>query len=678
MRISKIVGNVKTSELDLITIEELLAQIVRPTSNLGDMWSPAIYRENYKNDKNWLCIPSLFVIDIDENLTLDAAVARLNGFGQKYAILPTRNNQKLKNDVICDRFRVVMFLSEPITRPDVFDATWDYVKSEMFPEADPSCKDEGRGYFYSTSVHAASSLGRLLEPVAPKPKAEVSLKPTILVKDLSKQTYKFLVNGAQKGERDLLVFKAASDFKANGIDEDTAVARICAAPIDYDRSFSETDVIKKVRSVYKRDGIRYPVSSANNDPLKNFLLSSILIQDVEDDRLPLAVNVETGARLAISLKTLPKALGKDFYTEYMSQKAILATYAYEPFHKSLLFTDDTRGVHIFNEYEPPFWEKAHFFKGESLPFPNQKPPEIVELFLKQIVDNDLGSYEYILDWVANAIRDRNLTILTAIGDEGIGKGTLGTLLCDIFGVSNFVKVRADVFKDKFNSQFENRRLVFLDELGLHSVAEYNRFKDVVNSEIELEKKGKDAKTIKNYASFFIASNDNKAIRPSPSDRRFSLINLSKTKLKDTALRNRLWELRDRKVIEDFVGYLLQRELQHDMLTPFKSENKSKEIAQAGLAEWEHYFIFEYLEDNINKQTSIRALGIEMKMACQLRSAPGRSRFEALCLKYPKYIRLVRIGNIRHVEIVGCPTIESVAQYEESKEEPTRDLKWSKH
>lgn len=667
MMFSKIKKNVEASKVDIKSISGLLSELVNLKALSTDMWSPALFKDNYRNNKNYLGHPSLFVIDIDEKLSLEDGKARCDKLELMYAILPTKSHQKEKHGRINDRYRVVLFLQSPIETTEVYNSTWEWVIENWFPEADPQCKDPGRGYYYSTSIYAASTIGGLLKIVSPKPIVQKIMVPTTKnTVGLHWKTNRLLEEGVAKGSRDSAVFAAAADFKRNGFELEEAITKILASDIDYDSTFTEQDAENKVKEVYRRTGSDYEVKANNNDKFKDFILNGIIVQDIESERMPIILNPKTGTRLNVALKMLPPIIGKNDFKILMNSKNVVAKYNYEPFKNALLFTDEETGVNILNEYQPPIWQRSSFLGTGELPEARSAPPDIIKKFLTHLVEGDADSYNYILDWIATAIKSRNLTILTTIGDEGVGKGTLGYLLCDIFGVSNYVKVRSDVFKDKFNSQFENKRLVFVDELGLNSPAEYNRFKDVVNDDIELEKKGKDAKSVRNFASFFIASNDTRAIRPSPGDRRFSLINLTKTKLKDSVLRHDLWRLRDRQVIEQFVGYLLVHKVTHDMMAPFKSQAKTQEITEAALSEWEHYFLYEYLEENMGKTIDMRIAAETAQRAVGANRPPGRTKFENLAKTYKQYFKLLKIGTKRYIKVIGCPKSINVVEYDKEE------------
>lgn len=665
-KVSKIEGNVNCSVQTFDTEEKLLNFLVSSLGGTGSMWSPAVFNEGYKRDSNYSQTPSLMVLDIDNGLSLTDADARCRSLGYKFAILPTKSHQRMKNNLICDRYRIVLFLTKPIESREVFDNTWQWLKQDVFPEMDPACSDEGRGYYYSTFIASKSLQGALIEPKVSRPshKAEKSLKTAArpIERDLRKSTYKFLSQGASPGFRDAEIFKAASDFRDCSYDVEDAVAKIVASPIVYTPDMTEKDVEDKVRNIYRRSKAdRASRSEDKTKLLGQFLSTSTLILDQLDIHPPMLLNLTTGARLVVARNALSGLLGKQL-AKQLFEEAIYVRYSYVPFQKTILDVNPVTGEFNLNNYEPPFWERAHFFQQGELPIASSEPPTLIKQFLMHLVDNDLQSYEYVLDWMSQSLLGRNLTILTAIGEEGVGKGTLAKLLSHLVGNSNFVKVRADVFKKSFNAPLENKRIVFIDEAALKGQEEYNRIKDVVNDEIEVEKKGIDAYTIKNYASFFLASNDNNAIQPSPGDRRFSIINMTEIKLKDSPLRGHIDELCSDANIEQFVGFLLSREIKHDMMTPFKSKFKSEEIAAANLKDWEHYMIYEYLSDNVGQTKSLLAIGEDMRLACNLRSRPGRLKFEKLVKRFPKLLELYKVGTVRHIKINACPKDNNAAQY----------------
>ncbi len=644
--ISEITANVNAILTNCQTLTEL-AKVITQKRPDGAMWSPTEYKDGYRNSSNALRSPSLFVVDIDDGLPLLAATARLDSLGLSYIIAPSRSHQILKNDVVCDRYRIVLELESPIESPEDHAATWLKVQADLFPEMDPSCKDFGRGYYYSTSVFKVREGGIKVSTVLGQKlllTRQVSNTPVAGQKGhLSAKTMRTLHERVAKGGRDNAAYAAACNLHKANYTEDEATSKLNSAPFDWDSKFTPKRIEEIVRSVYRKgEANYYPAFFDPNMELREFAEVSKLILDVDDEHANVLLNDETKERQTIDLGRLRMLLGRQ-YDMYMQQQCVIAKYAYDPTSKAVLYKSPTTGITMYNQYSPPFWLADFFYQGKPLPTAPSAPPGILQEFLMHLVDSDAASYEYVLDWIATTVNSRNVTVLTAIGEQGVGKGTLAEIITCLVGNSNASKVRADIFKGRFNSQMENKKFVHVDEVALKNQEEYNRFKDIVNPVIEIEGKGKDAKSVENFASYYLAANDSNAINPGSDDRRFSIIELTKIKIKDSKFRDQITHLKSNEVISEFAAYLLQHKVKNDMLTPFKAKRKSAEIAQAALKDWEVYILEDFLEEYVGKSMSYQdANQILLKSGTMGYGAkgPGRRKWENFCKQFPQYIKYV--------------------------------------
>jgi hypothetical protein len=297
-------------------------------------------------------------------------------------------------------------------------------------------------------------------------------------------------------------------------------------------------------------------------------------------------------------------------------------------------------------------------------------------FFRHLTDNDTASYEYLLDWLANSLQNRNRTILVAIGEQGIGKGVLGDIMKELHGEKNYSKTNDGVFKERFNGPLLYKTLVHVDEIkiGNNDVA-YNRLKDVVNDTLQIEEKCKNQVTINNHASFYICSNNLDAIPIEDGQRRFSLIWLTEQKLYDSEILNGYHsvddfyaELMKQENIQNLGMYLLHRKLdKNKLIRPFVSK-KLEQLKSANLKEWEEWFIFDYCVKNYrnggtNLHDVIDTVKPAIKKACpELKTAPGRNKLEDLSKRYPKAFKVVKRSNEntrRLVEIL--PTVLDLAR-----------------
>lgn len=650
--ISSITNNTKCAVVTFFVTDELLN-----TLKTCESWSPGVYKDNYRLKSNFLHQPSLFVIDIDDGISIIQASQTLKERGLSFIIGTTRNHQKLKNDKICDRFRVLLTLNRPIVSEDEYNATFDWCRSNLFPTMDPTCREVGRQYFPCRDI-VANEFGSAINVQAGDNKKEdkKQSKPIITgPKSLSKKSMEYLLHGIAAGSRDQIVFRIASDAKKNGYDEDEILELLLKAPIEYSSDFTENHVEEKVRSVYTRDTNFHEQQNVQHT---QFLSNCFLAVDSSGERPDVAINRDTLVMKQYSPAVIKMLIGAQAHKELERR---VVDYRFRP-DKKLMFVEDADGP-LLNTYVPPGWLKNHFYFGKELKV-NTEIPQIVEQFLMHLVQEDKESYEYVLDWMAQMVQGRNLTILTLIGNEGIGKGTLGDLLRDIVGQQNWVKVRADAFKGRFNSQMENKLLVHIDEAHLSTTDEYNRLKDVVNPWIEVEQKGKDARMSRNYASYILASNDSTAINPSPDDRRFSIVNLTDKKIIETPVREVITSLYKPENIEALSLYLMQRKINHDMMRPFKSSKKSNEIVYANMPDWEKFLLQDYLEDHVGQKRSLSEVKEDIALECNMRNPPGRSKLEKFCLKYKEYACLVQQNRVRYMKIIACPKRTDVVHYEQ--------------
>lgn len=107
--------------------------------------SPSIFKDNKRKNKNFLST-DLLVLDIDGGIKKEAVLEAFKNY--KLLVTFTKSHRKLKNGVIAERMRVVLFLSHPITDELTYRATWKAAQ-KIIPEIDPQCCDPARIFFPS-------------------------------------------------------------------------------------------------------------------------------------------------------------------------------------------------------------------------------------------------------------------------------------------------------------------------------------------------------------------------------------------------------------------------------------------------------------------------------------------------------------------------------------------------
>jgi hypothetical protein len=317
-----------------------------------------------------------------------------------------------------------------------------------------------------------------------------------------------------------------------------------------------------------------------------------------------------------------------------------AEFIYNPYEFKILYK---KGIlWYFNEYQPSFWMHDYFYSGGDIPIKVVKElPEIYKDFLNHLVDNDQKSFNYILDWVANAIKKRNYTILTTIGNQGIGKGVLGDIIKMLVGDANFSLTDNKLVQKDFNAQLKNKRIIYLDEILIKTSSELNKFKSLINDTVEVEAKGVDAITTQNYASIYTSSNDMDAINLPGDDRRFSIVNLTDKKLKDN-FNHKIEDLLIESNIEKLGQYLWHRDVdERKMLDVFISE-RTATIREATLNTWQDYMITEYVYKHAGKMIPLQDVCDDIKNDLDdFNFRIGRAALTKLCNKYPEKFSIIR-------------------------------------
>lgn len=156
--------------------------------------------------------------------------------------------------------------------------------------------------------------------------------------------------------------------------------------------------------------------------------------------------------------------------------------------------------------------------------------------LKRLLENvfpDPDAREYALCWIFHAYMSRNHTYLCLIGAFGVGKGLLADLVGQLVGTEYYEKVGDAFLEERFNSQLDQSRFLFYDEVSIDNQEKINRMKQFANDSASFEKKGQDAVTIRNYSSGMVASNILDSVKIQPEERRFSIPPLGDRNFKDT-------------------------------------------------------------------------------------------------------------------------------------------------
>jgi hypothetical protein len=370
-----------------------------------------------------------------------------------------------------------------------------------------------------------------------------------------------------------------------------------------------------------------------------FMKAKIAVdKDGEDDKLylynPAHKVVKTINKTQLSSMIHPKL--------NWSHKRYTCNFVYDPlkYYKISEVEDEWR----FNTYEPPKWQEDYFHScGKKAVVGEKKLPKIYERFFKHLVDNSSESFHYLVDWLANMLQGRNYCILTTIGNQGIGKGLLGSIMKGLVGDSNYTQTGQRSLSKEFNGQIMNKRLVYLDEVKVSSIDQENTLKGLINDWIEIEQKGKDARLVRNYSSIYYSSNNLDSIRIPSDDRRFSIIELTDKKLITIMDKSEIDELLDEENINKLARYLFTKEYSSQrMLEVFRS-SRIELLKSASLNRWQEWFVEEYAPEKVGKTIPVKQVSKDIEEGCDINHGPGRTKL----MKFAEmYSDVFTVKNVR--------------------------------
>lgn len=235
----------QTGDLDSI------AKIIRSNN-----WSCGHFKGGYRNNQNFVEAYTI-AIDVDNDsehkMTLEEAKAKLKGI---QSILSTTKSHQIKKGgrPPCDRFRILLFLEEPIKNQQDYLATWEEAR-KLFPAADAQCKDPARFYYPSKAI-VSKTKGRRFpvkkySPPEPKaPKSDSTIKGI-----LSQATLEFICKGAPEGQWNARFTKAVIDLREQLYSKEEASEMLALACRKYEGQLTDGD-LASLESVYRKE-LRY-------------------------------------------------------------------------------------------------------------------------------------------------------------------------------------------------------------------------------------------------------------------------------------------------------------------------------------------------------------------------------------------------------------------------------------
>lgn len=372
-------------------------------------------------------------------------------------------------------------------------------------------------------------------------------------------------------------------------------------------------------------------------PLIQMIFRSKIVREI-DGRDSLILDPVSKVAIRITTERLKEILHKKVD---ISDRIVTCDFRYDPYKMKQLYKDAS-GMWVYNQYRPPFWQENVFYAEGSLEIEREESvPKLYKTFFKHLVNNDDLSYNYVLDWLANALQRRNFCILTTIGNQGVGKGTLGEIMRTLVGEENYTETGNRILAERFNAQIKNKRIVYCDEASVKSQKEEERLKSLVNNALEIEAKGKDAERITNFASFYFSSNSLDAVKLHADDRRFSIVSLTDKKLTEILSSNEIQALTKKENIDKLARYLFFRPVDENKMLKVFISDRTEEIRSAGLAAWHDWFLDEYCIDNASKTIKVDEVSLAVEDKFGSKFKPSKKAFMELAKIYPKKFKVYK-------------------------------------
>ncbi len=269
--------------------------------------------------------------------------------------------------------------------------------------------------------------------------------------------------------------------------------------------------------IYKfESGFRETTSSDQSNPVSDLVAGLRPAISVTDVNHRFLVNAETYERSRIDIEFYAIATGKK--SKDIFDEAIYIDPVYNPRMADSHYPTevDGRACMAINSYLTPYW------------FNTEAKPQIPTLF-KGLIDHLIVTEEakvYFYDWLYKSLTDRAYTFLVLCGQKGIGKGQLQKLIRALHGANNFVEGKRGTIGGQFNSQLQDSRVVWFDEIH-YDKPDVNNMKRMLNDIVSIEKKGIDAtKSTHIHCSIVLSNNELADNYIELDDRRFSPLELT--------------------------------------------------------------------------------------------------------------------------------------------------------
>lgn len=198
----------------------------------------------------------------------------------------------------------------------------------------------------------------------------------------------------------------------------------------------------------------------------------------------------------------------------------LVTLVFDPHMESglLEIDSDNENTKLYNLYKTPTYRKAQSDKDALKP---------ILRFVEHVIPCK-KSRQMFYDWVALSLNAPAPVMLGLFGNEGTGKSLLCKVVALLHGEDNRVLLNSNFGGNRFQQNFDKITLAIGEEVYTERGVSKERMKSMVEKFTFVERKGKDAITVKNTTSFILNSNRYDCVPwTGSSDRKFCVLDIRK-------------------------------------------------------------------------------------------------------------------------------------------------------
>lgn len=337
------------------------------------------------------------------------------------------------------------------------------------------------------------------------------------------------------------------------------------------------DMAKSGTDVVDTDGFKYILDlTSDKEHLFNI-----------NERCVSAFNVSAFKKLM-----LPEERGEFF------ARPIPSIFSFDPFNIAPYRKIVQENVQLtqFNLYQPPGWMEADENGEHLIEAKEVKLPPLFHEFMEHVFPK-LEARNFVWGWMYFALTSRAETYLVLNGKKGLGKGVLAEeFIKSLVGEDNFKIAPESFLTSDFNSSLDKGRVVYLDEVKIDTDSKVNKLKRYINSRQAIERKGIDAdKVVQTYNSFIVSNNRLIDMVVEWDDRRFSVMDMNETTLRDVWGQEKVDELiamirtpEFQKLFGYYVLYYGKQEGQ-DEFSVYRGEHFYR-LVYTSLAEWQKLIV----------------------------------------------------------------------------------------